>query len=168
VGGRTIAYQYTLSYVRSLPSTSETGKIAAIDAIATALRLPTIFDFDPLFKLDAVIAVKDHELFSLLHIFLNEGLSQFKTWEGKHASAFQQYSESHFHIELKFLLKKFTDLDKTQLERKIRLLTLASLGFKNIGQDLPYATIASALQVDPSEVEKWAIDGRYILSYIRL
>jgi hypothetical protein len=56
--------------------------------------------------------------------------------------------------------KMSTDLDKMQLERKIRLLTLSSLGFKNIGQDLPYATIASALQVDPSEVEKWVIDGR--------
>jgi len=56
--------------------------------------------------------------------------------------------------------KMSTDLDKTQLERKIRLLTLSSLGFKNIGQDLPYATIASALQVDSSEVEKWVIDGR--------
>ena len=93
---RTISYQYTLSYIRSLPPTSETGKIAAVDAIATALRLPNIFDFDPLFKLDAVVAVNDHELFSLLHIFLNEGLSQFKTWEGKHANAFQKYSESGF------------------------------------------------------------------------
>ena len=69
---RTISYQYTLSYIRSLPPTSETGKIAAVDAIATALRLPNIFDFDPLFKLDAVVAVNDHELFSLLHIFLND------------------------------------------------------------------------------------------------
>ena len=58
-----------------------------------------------------------------------------------------------------------TDLDKTQLERKIRLLTLASLGFKNIGQDLPYAYIASALQVDPSEVEKWVIDGKRFSLY---
>jgi translation initiation factor 3 subunit M len=50
-------------------------------------------------------------------------------------------------------------LDKTQLERKIRLLTLASLGFQNIGKDVPYSTIASALQVDQSQVEKWVIDG---------
>jgi len=45
------------------------------------------------------------------------------------------------------------------MERKIRLLTLASLGFQNIGKDVPYATLASALQVDQSEVEKWVIDG---------
>lgn len=51
------------------------------------------------------------------------------------------------------------DLDKAQLERKIRLVTLATLGFQNIGHELPYVTIASALQVDPSEVERWVIDG---------
>ena len=45
------------------------------------------------------------------------------------------------------------------MERKIRLLTLASLGFQNIGKDVPYATLASALQVDQSEVERWVIDG---------
>ena len=39
------------------------------------------------------------------------------------------------------------------------MLTLASLGFQNIGKDVPYATLASALQVDQSEVEKWVIDG---------
>lgn len=136
-----IAYQYILSYVRSLDATSEAGKAAAVDAIATALRLPTIFDFDPLLKLDAVVAAKDSELFSLLQIFLNEGLQEFNTWEGSHSGVLEQHQ-----------------LDKTELERKIRLLTLASLGFQHIGQDLPYATIASALQIDDSDVEKWVID----------
>ncbi|KAF7981704.1 hypothetical protein HWV62_32280 [Athelia sp. TMB] len=135
------AYQYKLSYVRSLDATSEAGKKAAVDAIATALRLPTIFDFDPLLKLDAVVASKDSELFSLLQIFLNEGLAEFNAWEGSHPGVLEQHQ-----------------LEKTQLERKIRLLTLASLGFHHIGQDLPYATIASALQIDESDVEKWAID----------
>lgn len=48
------------------------------------------------------------------------------------------------------------------MERKIRLLTLASLGFQHIGQDLPYASIASTLQVDPADVEKWVIDGEFL------
>lgn len=43
----------------------------------------------------------------------------------------------------------------------MRLLTLATLGFRNIGQNLPYTKIAEALQVDVSEVEKWVIDGRF-------
>jgi translation initiation factor 3 subunit M len=98
--GRLISYQYTLSYIRSLPPNSEIGKSAALDVITTALRLPHIFDFDPLFKLDAVIAVKDHELFSLLHVFLNEGLSQFRTWEGSHPGAFENYRKARTQLEL--------------------------------------------------------------------
>jgi translation initiation factor 3 subunit M len=90
---RPISYQYTLSYVRSLHPTSDIGQKAALDAIATALRLPSIFDFDPLFKLDAVIAAKNHELFSLLQIFMNEGLPEFKTWARSHEGAFEKYRE---------------------------------------------------------------------------
>lgn len=48
----------------------------------------------------------------------------------------------------------------------MRVLSLAALGFQNIGQDLPYSKIASELQVDESEVEKWVIDGIYISSII--
>ena len=63
----------------------------------------------------------------------------------------------------RFTADDYIELDKKELERKIRLLTLASLAFKHVGQDLPYAEIVSALQVDPSEVEKWAIDGYLFL-----
>ncbi|KAF9809857.1 hypothetical protein IEO21_07218 [Rhodonia placenta] len=135
------SYEYTISYVRSLSPSSPTAQAAAIDAIAAALRLPLLFDFDTLFRLDAVVAAKDHELFALLRIFLNDGLPEYKAWEESHPDALTKYN-----------------LDKAQLERKIRLVTLATLGFQNIGHELPYVTIASALQVDPSEVERWVID----------
>jgi hypothetical protein len=48
----------------------------------------------------------------------------------------------------------------------MRLLTLAALGFKNIGQNLSYVKIAEALEVDISEVEKWVIDS--MLSFFRV
>ncbi|EJF62277.1 PCI-domain-containing protein [Dichomitus squalens LYAD-421 SS1] len=135
------SYQYQLSYVRSLPPSSPEAQSAAIDAIASALRLPNNFDFDPLFRLDAVVAAKDHELFALLQIFLNDGLAQYQQWASSHPDALSKY-----------------ELDSSQLERKIRLLTLASLGFQNVGRDIPYSVIASALQVEPSQVESWVID----------
>ncbi|EPQ59896.1 hypothetical protein GLOTRDRAFT_23467, partial [Gloeophyllum trabeum ATCC 11539] len=134
------AYLFTLSYVRSLPSSSPEAQAAALEAIAAALRLP-IYNFDPLFKLDAVVASKEHELFSLLQVFLNGGLSEYQSWEQSHPDAFERYN-----------------LDREQLGRKIRLLTLASLGFDNLGKDLPYTKVAEVLQVDPSQVEKWVID----------
>jgi hypothetical protein len=52
------------------------------------------------------------------------------------------------------------DLDAVQLERKIRLLALADLGFQNIGQDLSYAQVSSALKVPTTQVERWVIDGK--------
>ncbi|KAJ8086989.1 hypothetical protein PM082_005814 [Marasmius tenuissimus] len=135
------SYGYSLSYLQSLPSSSPESQTAAIDVIATALRLPNVFDFDALFKIDAVVASKDHELFSLLQVFLSGGLADFKSWESSHSGVLAKYN-----------------LEQSQLEHKIKLLTLASLGFKNVGQNLSYAAIAEALQVDISEVEKWVID----------
>ncbi|TBU32985.1 PCI-domain-containing protein [Dichomitus squalens] len=135
------SYQYQLSYVRSLPPSSPEAQSAAIDAVASALRLHNNFDFDPLFRLDAVVAAKDHELFALLQIFLNDGLAQYQQWASSHPDALSKY-----------------ELDSSQLERKIRLLTLASLGFQNVGRDIPYSVIALALQVEPSQVESWVID----------
>ncbi|EDR12258.1 uncharacterized protein LACBIDRAFT_311474 [Laccaria bicolor S238N-H82] len=140
-GELTTSYEYSLVYIRTLPSTSSASREAVINAIVAALRLPNIFDFDPLFKLDAVVNAKDHELFSLLQIFLNDGLVEFKTWEQSHQGLLEKYN-----------------LESAQLERKIRLLTLASLGCQYIGNNLPYSKIAESLQVDLSEVEKWVID----------
>ncbi|KAI0638546.1 PCI-domain-containing protein [Trametes polyzona] len=140
-GNPAAAYQYQISYVRSLPPSSPVAQAAAIDAVASALRLPSYFDFDSLFRLDAVVAAKDHELFSLLQIFLNDGLAQYKAWVDSHPDALSKY-----------------DLDGSQLERKIRLLTLATLGFQNMGRDVPYSAIASALQIEQSQVESWVID----------
>ncbi|KAF9450675.1 hypothetical protein P691DRAFT_700875 [Macrolepiota fuliginosa MF-IS2] len=137
----TTAYEYSLSYVRNLPPNSPTAQSAALHLITTALSLPSLFDFDPLLKLDLVVALKDHEIFPLLQIFLNGGLSELKQWQVSHTGVAEKYS-----------------LSDAALEQKMRLLTLATLGFKNIGQNLPYTTIAEALQVDVSEVEKWVID----------
>ena len=86
-----VAYEYSLLYLQSLPATSDEAKTAAADIIATALRLPTVFDFDALFKLDAVINIKGHELFSLLQIFLSGGLPEFNAWQSSHPQALEKY-----------------------------------------------------------------------------
>ncbi|EKM79917.1 hypothetical protein AGABI1DRAFT_99540 [Agaricus bisporus var. burnettii JB137-S8] len=140
-GQSSTAYEYSLSYVRTLPSNSSLAQSAAIDLVATALRLPNLFDFDSLFKLDPVIALKDHEIFSLLQVFLSGGLAELDQWQASHAGAAEKYN-----------------LSDSALENKIRLIVLATLGFNNIGQNLSYAKIAEALRVDSSKVEKWVID----------
>ncbi|KAA1473359.1 hypothetical protein DENSPDRAFT_802463 [Dentipellis sp. KUC8613] len=135
------SYRYKISYVRSFDGASPESQAAAIDLIAATLASPVVFDFDPLFKINAVVAAKDHELFQLLQVFVNGGLDELKAWHGAHAGAAEKYS-----------------LDYAQLEHKIRLLALASLGFQNIGAELPYSKIAAALQIDQNDVEKWVIN----------
>lgn len=134
------AYQYRLFYMQSLPS-SEQSRTAAIDTIAAALQLPSIFDFEALCKFEAVVAVKDHKLYSLLQIFLNDGLSEFRPWADSNSAVLDAHQ-----------------LDRSQLERKLRLLSFSSVAFEYIGRDLPYSEIASTLQIDLSQVEKWTID----------
>ena len=159
---RTISYQYLLASLRSLPPNSPHAESSAIQAISTSLKLPSVFDFDTLFKIDAIIKLQGHALFSLLRVFLSGGLEDYKKWESEHSGSIEKYGDcprcqgSQGPI---LIFEFLSGLDKAQLERKIRLLTLASLGFQNIGKDVPYATLASALQVDQSEVEKWVIDG---------
>ncbi|KAJ7485432.1 hypothetical protein FB451DRAFT_1392180 [Mycena latifolia] len=45
------AGEYSLAYVRSLPAGAPGTEVVAVQTMA--LRLPLVFDFDPLFKLDA-------------------------------------------------------------------------------------------------------------------
>jgi translation initiation factor 3 subunit M len=86
-------YEYTLVYVRSLSPSDPSLQEAGLETIATALRSPPVFNFDSLLKLDVVIASKDHPLFSLLQIVLNNGLSEFKSWEATHPGVLEKYRE---------------------------------------------------------------------------
>jgi translation initiation factor 3 subunit M len=137
-----LSYQFLLSYVRSIPASSPSAQNAGLEAVAAALRQPSVFDFDPLFKLDAIIALKGHPLFALLQIFMNHGLTEYQSWAASNSSSLDEYK-----------------IDNVQLERKIRLLTLASLAFSHIGKELSYSQIATALQVQTNQVEKWFIDA---------
>lgn len=132
--------------------------------------MPTVFDFDALFKLDAVVAIKEHELFSLLQIFLSGNLPEFKAWSSSHPQTLEKHRKCSFlrllHPCSSCLNLLSLEISASELERKIRLLTLASLAFKYIGQNLSYSKVAEALQVDPSEVEKWVIDGTKLSPYL--
>jgi len=52
---------------------------------------PTIFDIDPLFKLDTVLAAQAHPLFTLLQIFLSSELDDLHAWQHVHADTTGKY-----------------------------------------------------------------------------
>ncbi len=77
--------------MKILQPSSQEARSAAIEAVASALRLPTILDFDTLYNLEAVLRLKTHELFDLLQIFMNGRLSDYKAWESSHPDALEKY-----------------------------------------------------------------------------
>jgi hypothetical protein len=88
---RESAYEYRILLVHTLPSSSPESRSAAIDTIVAALRIPTVFDFDTLYNLDPIIAVRDHELFPVIQIFLRNGFPEFRAWADAHAAVLESY-----------------------------------------------------------------------------
>lgn len=87
------SYTYQVSFVRSISPNSPKAEAAALSLIATSLRLPSVFNFDPLLKIDAVRVVKDHQLFALLKILLEGGLSDFHSWLEKHEAVLGEFGK---------------------------------------------------------------------------
>ncbi|KIJ37443.1 hypothetical protein M422DRAFT_178100 [Sphaerobolus stellatus SS14] len=142
LGQKETAYTYEVAYVRSISPSSPKAQPAALFAIATALRLPSIFNFDALFKIDAVQVAKDQPLYALLRVILEGSIADLDSWVVANEATLNEFG-----------------LEKKALGRKLRLLVLADFLSKRVGQEVPYADLASALQVDQSQVEVWVIDG---------
>ena len=90
---RTTSYHHLLTSLRNLPPNSPHAESSAIQAISMSLKLPSVFDFDTLFKIDAIIKLQGHELFSLLRVFLSGGLEDYKKWELEHSGSAEKYGD---------------------------------------------------------------------------
>ena len=88
---RETAYTYSISYVRSLPPTPSSTKAAALQLIATSLRLPTVFDFSVLYELQNVQSLESHALYDLLRIFSERGLPEYKVWQESNAATLNEF-----------------------------------------------------------------------------
>ena len=90
---RDAAYTYSFSFVRSLPPSATTAVPASLQLMADALRSPSIFDFDPLLNLENVKAQSSHALYSLVKIFTDRGLSDWKAWQSANASVIRDFGK---------------------------------------------------------------------------
>ncbi|KAF2810005.1 eukaryotic translation initiation factor 3 subunit M [Mytilinidion resinicola] len=141
------AYQYLVRALRTIPSdelsTPESQQLS-LRALKSALTHPTHFDFQDLTALDTIQALRNsHPIyFQLLEIFTADLLDDFNDFKDEHDGWIEEQ-----------------ELDADALNRKMRLLTLASIA-ASTGQtrSLPYAHIAKALQIPSSDVEMWVID----------
>ena len=140
------SYNYLLRALRTIPAeeaSSEEAQNLSIRALKAALAHPSHFDFQDLTALDSIQALRASHpaYYELLELFNAELLDDYNDFLTSHDTFLEESS-----------------LPSTILERKIRLLTLASLAASTPTRSLPYQQIASALQIPPADVEMWVID----------
>lgn len=142
------SYEYLLKALRTTQdgsdASSEEAKSLTIRALTTALNDPHCYDFQDLTALDSTQALRksDSTWFDLLEIFSSETLDDYADFQESHSD----FVSSH-------------NLSPEVLERKMRLLTLASLAASaGSSRQLPYAQISKALRVPAEDVEMWVID----------
>lgn len=148
--------------------------MAATRALTEAIQLPEILNFESLVELDAVKTLKDEKLFELLKIFLGSTLKEYKTFTEQNPGLVEKlgkHTNKRSIVNLQWILYNVGNsfsmnfrhkpgLSNEDNIRKIRLLTLASISSGHVGVEISYGDIASALEIDESEVEMWTIDGK--------
>jgi len=141
------AYTYILRALRTYSSeqaSSQEARDLSLRALKAALTHPTHFDFQDLTALDSIQALRNSDpvYFQLLEIFNSDLLDDYNDFKDEHDGWVAE-----------------SGLDGDALNRKIRLLTLASIA-ASAGQtrSLPYEQIAKALQIPNEDVEMWVID----------
>ncbi|KAI1383305.1 PCI-domain-containing protein, partial [Hypoxylon trugodes] len=145
-GDDEVSYQHVISALRTFDEDevkSQEAQQLALRALKTSILSPTHFDFQDLLAIPAIQALNDSNpvYFELLTIFAEKDLEDYNDFNEEHPG---------------FIEKEH--LDSKTLHRKIQLLTFASLAASTPSREIPYDSIAKALQVSPEEVEMWAID----------
>ncbi|KAI9842867.1 MAG: hypothetical protein M1838_002957, partial [Thelocarpon superellum] len=141
------SYLYLLRALRTFDSnecSSSACQTLAQRALKAALSNPSQFDFQDLTSLDAIQTLRKTSpiYFELLEIFNAKQLDDYEDFLSEHSTD----------------VLSSAALDPSILHRKMRLLTLASLASSTPSRSLPYASIASALQIPTADVEMWVID----------
>jgi len=123
--------------------TSEEAQKLSLRALRMAISSPSRFDFQDLRVLPSVQALNDSQpvYAQLLDIFTEQDLEDYNDFRDEH----EGWTEKE-------------KLDHEKLQRKMRLLTFASLAASTPNREIPYENIAHALQIPAEDVEMWTID----------
>lgn len=122
---------------------SEEAQQLALRALKVALSDPAHNDFFDILAVPAVQALADSHpvYYELLMIFAEKDLEDYNDFKEEHEG---------------FIEKEH--LDGAALEKKMRLLTFASLAAQTFNREIPYESITKALQIPMEQVELWTID----------
>jgi translation initiation factor 3 subunit M len=141
------SYIYLLKALRTLQddASSAEARDLSLKALKASFQNDKHFDFQDLTALDSVQALRksDPVWSELLELFSSENYDDLQDFKESNPSFCSD-----------------TGLDEEVLDRKMRLLTLASLAAQaSQTRTLPYSTIAKALNVPSEDVEVWVIDS---------
>ncbi|KAF9966706.1 hypothetical protein BGZ70_001541 [Mortierella alpina] len=142
-GNQYQSLEFLLKFLTTFNGISELDgqKATATRAIVESITLPNVLNFENLLKVDAIQHLQSEKVYELLSVFMSGNVQDFRALTAKNAG----------------LLKEL-GLDEEETLRKIRLLSLASLGSENLTRELSYQEIAKALEIGETEVELWVID----------
>lgn len=141
------SYLYLLKALRTLQddASSAEARDLSLKALKAAFQNDKHFDFQDLTALDSVQALRksDPVWSELLDLFSSENYDDLQDFKESNPSFCSD-----------------SGLDEEVLDRKMRMLTLASLAAQaSQSRTLPYSTIAKALNVPSEDVEVWVIDS---------
>ncbi|KAF9199568.1 hypothetical protein BGZ49_010289 [Haplosporangium sp. Z 27] len=142
-GNQYQSLEFLLKYLTSFNGSSglDSQKAQATRAVVESLALPEVLNFENLLKIDAVQNLKNEKVYELLSVFMSGNVQDYRELNNKNSG-----------------VTKELGLDEDETLRKIRLLSLASLGSENLSRELSYQEIAKALEIEETEVELWVID----------
>ncbi|KAJ2867425.1 hypothetical protein GGI22_001060 [Coemansia erecta] len=141
------AYEAELVLLEVVDVQSDTERAAevAASAIVRFANVGAVCDLDALASLGSVQELSKSgrlgEAGALLEALL---ASSFKQW--------REFAEANTEM----LQRLGVDVDRAS--DKMRLLTVASVAAENLGSDVPFSTVAQAIEVDEDDVEVWVID----------
>lgn len=116
------------------------AKEDSIRCVVAELKNPNVYLFDHLIGLKTVQSLKGTKIYELLDIFVHKELTDYQIFESQ-SEAF--LDENAF--------------DKSELLRKIRLLTFASRALES--KELSFASLSEKLQLDNEDIESFVIEA---------
>ncbi|KAJ1663306.1 hypothetical protein IW140_005158 [Coemansia sp. RSA 1813] len=141
------AYEAELVLLDVIDAQSDAERAAevAASAIVRFANLSAVCDLDALASLGSVQELSKSgrlgDSGALLNALLSSDFKQWREFAAANSSMLQRLG---------------VDADKAS--DKMRLLTVASVAAENLGNDVPFSTVAQAIEVDEDEVEVWVID----------
>lgn len=136
-GEEKLALDFSLKKLATYGENDAESAAIAKDIVLRAITIENFFAFEDLLQYSTVQKLKGTDEYELLDVFLNGTLTTYQSFAQSHASLISN-PESNI--------------------RKMRLLSLASLGSENLSRELTYSDIANNLQIEQDEVEMWVID----------